>query len=91
MYEALKLASRPSQSKNKRLKTEYICAHCSKWFKRADVQIDHIVECGSLKGWNDIVPFIKRLSIEDINGYQVLCKKCHLVKTKAYKESKKDE
>jgi len=91
MYEALKLASRPSQSNNKRLKTEYKCAHCKKWSKRADVQIDHIIECGSLKDWDDVVPFIQRLTVEDVNSYQVLCKKCHVIKTKKYKEEKNNE
>lgn len=91
MQEALKLASRPSESENKRLKTEYKCAHCDKWFKRADVQIDHIVECGSLKDWDDIVPFLRRLTIEDVRGYQILCKKCHNTKTLKYKEEKKNE
>ena len=35
MQQALKAASRPSQSLNKRLKTEYQCNHCKKWFKRS--------------------------------------------------------
>ena len=82
MYRALELASRPSQSANKKLKKEYQCAHCKKWFKRADVEIDHIIGAGSLRSYEDIVPFIKRLTTEIVEHYQVLCKKDHKLKTK---------
>lgn len=84
MQITLEKASRPSQSSNKRLKKEYICISCSKWFKRADVQIDHIEECGSLKSYDDIAPFIQRLTKEDVNAYQILCKPCHKIKTQNY-------
>ncbi len=85
---ALEKASRKSQSENKRIKKEFQCNHCKKWFKRADVQIDHIVECGSLRTYADITPFLQRLTLEDPNGFQVLCKCCHTVKTKESKECK---
>lgn len=89
MMMALELASRPSQSINKRLKKEYQCAHCKKWFKRSMVQIDHIEECGSLSSYEDIVPFIKRLTKEDPHDYQILCKRDHRAKTNEYLKSKK--
>jgi len=85
MQTALNNASRPSQSDNKRLKKEYQCAKCKKWRKRADMEIDHIEECGSLKSYADIVPFLERLTKEDPNAYQILCKNtCHKAKTKKY-------
>ena len=89
MQQALKLASRPSQSLNKRLKTEYICEHCKNWFKRADVEIDHKIECGSLQKYEDIVPFIQRLTQEEPSSYAILCKPCHRIKTNNYKQLKK--
>ena len=79
---ALEQASRKSESENKRLKKEYHCAKCKKWFKRTDVQIDHIEECGTLKSYSDIALFLTKLTIEDPNGFQILCKPCHLKKTK---------
>ena len=85
MMEVLEDASRPSQSENKRLKKEYQCKICSSWFPRKEVEIDHIIECGSLKSYDDIVPFIKRLTCEDKECYNILCKKCHLKKTVEYK------
>ena len=86
MYKALELASRPSQSSNKKLKKEYQCAHCKKWFPRAKVQIDHIIEAGSLRTYEDIVPFVQRLTSENVSDYQVLCTTCHLSKTKKSKK-----
>ncbi len=85
IMEALKAASRPSENKeNKLLKTEYQCAICKNWFKRTDVHVDHVVECGSLRSYDDVVPFIKRLTTEGKENYQVLCKKtCHLSKSVA--------
>jgi hypothetical protein len=92
MQEALKKASRPSQSSNKRLKIEYQCNSCKKWFPRNKVQIDHIIECGSLKNYADIEIFIKRLTPEDVSSFQVLCKdKCHKKKTEKYLNDKKNE
>lgn len=89
MQEALNLASRPSQSDNKKIKKEYQCNICKKWFKRSDVEIDHIEECGSLSSYDDVIPFLKRLTVENISAYQILCKKHHSEKTKDYLESKK--
>ena len=79
--QALKQAERPSKSKNKRLKYEYQCAKCKKWFPRKEVQIDHVVACGSLKGPDDIAGFLERLTPESTEAYQVLDKKCHKIKT----------
>jgi 5-methylcytosine-specific restriction endonuclease McrA len=89
MQIALKAASRPSQSSNKRLKTEFKCAKCKQWFPRKDVEIDHKIECGSLSKYGDIVPFIKRLSAENVNAYQILCRPCHKIKTTNFKQNKK--
>ena len=89
MQLALEAASRPSQSLNKRIKKEYHCNHCKKWYKRADVEIDHKIECGSLSTYEDIVPFIQRLTKENIDAYQILCKPCHKLKTDAFRQLKK--
>ena len=89
MQLALEKSSRPSQSLNKRIKKEYQCAKCKKWYKRADVEIDHKQECGSLSNYEDIVPFIQRLTKENIDAYQILCKPCHKLKTETFRQSKK--
>ena len=81
MQQALTAARRPSQSANKRLKYEYQCAHCKKWFARKDIQIDHIIPCGSLLSLEDLPRFVANLTQEDSASYQVLCKKHHKDKT----------
>ena len=89
MQLALEASSRPSESTNKRIKKEYQCNHCKQWFKRADVEIDHIEEAGSLNNYDDIVPFIQRLTKEHISSYQILCKPDHKIKTDDFRKSKK--
>jgi 5-methylcytosine-specific restriction endonuclease McrA len=89
MQLTLEAASRTYKGANKRQKKEYECASCNEWFMRKDVQIDHIIPCGSLKTYDDIVPFIERLTQEDASAYQILCKPCHSVKTKLEREAKK--
>jgi len=77
---ALEAASRPTQSANKRLKKEYQCADCKEWFKRDDVEKDHIIPCGSLRSLDDVASFIERLTPEDPAAFQILCKPHHLKK-----------
>ena len=89
MQQALELSSRPSQNVNKRIKKEYNCAHCKLWFKRVDVEIDHRIECGSLSSYDDVVPFIQRLTQENPASYDILCKPCHKNKTALYRANKK--
>jgi 5-methylcytosine-specific restriction endonuclease McrA len=63
----------------KREAMHYKCAKCSKLFPRTGVQIDHInpVAMGHEWKWDD---YIERLFC-DVEGLQVLCKKCHKLKT----------
>jgi hypothetical protein len=86
---ALNKASRKSQNVNTKIKKEYQCNKCKEWYKRSEVEIDHVVECGSLKKYSDLVPFLKKLTVEDVNGFQVLCKPCHKEKGLLYKKEKK--
>jgi hypothetical protein len=87
----LENASRPYKGTNKLQKKEYQCNHCKNWFPRKNVNIDHIEECGSLKTYDDIVPFIKKLCVEDVSKLQVLCKNCHKQKTSDYLKTKKKQ
>lgn len=60
--------------KNKRHKYEYKCAACNEWFKDKEVEVDHILEAGSLRSGKDLEGFVERLFAEDPNAYQILCK-----------------
>ena len=64
-----------------RTRTDFTCAHCNKDHKRTNVEVDHIVGAGTLRDWDDLVPFVQRLYCS-IEGLQVLCKQCHSIKTK---------
>jgi len=63
-----------------RSKWEYQCADCGNWFLRKEIDIDHINPCGTLKSFEDLSEFAKRLFVEK-DGLQVLCKPCHKHKT----------
>lgn len=79
-YEALADARRVYKGKNKRQKYEYKCADCNKYFAQKDVQVDHIIPCGTLKTWNDLAGFAERLFVSK-DKLQILCKPCHRKKT----------
>lgn len=76
--KALESARRPSQSTNKKLKFEFHCAECGGWFPQKEVAVDHKIACGSM---DDLNGFVARLYPEDPEAFQVLCKKCHRIKT----------
>lgn len=90
IYDVLEEARRPSKSKNKRLKWEYQCAKCKKWWPQKEVSVDHIIPTGSLKSFDDIPGFVERLFCEK-DGLQVLCDGCHNVKTAAERLARKGE
>ena len=84
LLQALNKAKKPYSGPNKRQKWAYECVSCKGLFQQKEVAVDHITECGSLRSWEDLVPFTQRLFC-GIDGYQVLCKECHDVKTYAEK------
>lgn len=61
---------------NKRRKYSYICSNCKKEYPSTEINVHHIIECGSLKSFEDLPGFVERLFIEK-EGLTVLCKKCH--------------
>lgn len=71
---------RPYTGDNARQKWEYQCAECQKWWKGAEIEVDHITPCGTLKSFDDIAGFAERLFCE-IDGFRVVCIHCHKLKT----------
>jgi 5-methylcytosine-specific restriction endonuclease McrA len=67
----------------------YKCSSCTEVFKKKEVHLDHIVPVISPEhgfiGYDD---FIERLFC-DTEGFQLLCKKCHEVKTLVEDELRK--
>ena len=73
-YECLADAKRIVSGK--RHKYEFKCAQCKKWKKQKEVQIDHIVPCGTLKTYTDLPGFVERLFVGK-EKLRVLCIACH--------------
>lgn len=79
-HEAKKLA--------KRGYNQYECAHCGEIYGNKDTEVDHIEPAGSLKAYEDLPAFVERMFCE-VDGFQVLCKACHQVKTNAERKARK--
>lgn len=88
-YDVLAKAKR-IKPKNKagRHKYEYQCAVCEKWYVQSQVEVDHIIPCGSLKDYDDLPGFVERL-FAPVDKLQVICKSCHRTKTKGDKSADK--
>ena len=82
LSDVIKLHRRPYHGPNKRRKWEVMCAACGHWYAQDEVEVDHIVPCGSLKSFADISGFCERLFVE-ADGLQVLCESCHEKQTAA--------
>lgn len=62
----------------------YRCAVCGGTFLRKEVQIDHKEPCGTLTDYAHVPDFLRKLTPESPESFQVLCKgKCHQSKTNA--------
>jgi len=84
ILQAKLAARREYKGPNKRQKFEYQCATCNTWFPEKKINVDHIQPAGSLNCAADLPGFVERLFCE-IDNLQVLCEKCHDVKTKLEK------
>lgn len=73
-YEAIKKARRPVV--NKRHKWEVKCAICKKWKQLKEIQVDHIIPVGSLKCYEDLPGFVRRLFVST-KDLRAVCKPCH--------------
>jgi hypothetical protein len=74
--QSLTAVRRPYQGDNPRMKWEYQCCKCQGWFCRKEVEVHHVVECGSLKSFSDLGGFAERMFCE-ADGLVVLCDSCH--------------
>ena len=79
-YEAIKQAKRDKKDGG-RQKYEYLCAECNGLFPQKEIQVDHITPAGTLKCFEDLPEFCKKLFC-GVDGLQILCKTCHSIKTK---------
>lgn len=87
-YDVYNAAKRKYEGPNKLQKHEYQCSECKGWFKRADVEADHIKPCGTLKSFDDLPEFVATLFCE-IDNFRILCKECHKRVTKEQRTNDK--
>lgn len=86
IIQAKHKARRKYVGPNKRQKYEYKCAQCKKWHMEKNIEVDHLMPCGSLRSGDDLKGFVERLFCE-VENLIVLCRPCHKKKTE--KERKK--
>ena len=83
-YEAMNVGKRVYKGTDKRRKWDHQCSKCKKWLKGSEVQLDHVIPCGELTKTSHIKGFVMRLFCES-DGFQKMCKPCHLKKTEKEK------
>jgi 5-methylcytosine-specific restriction endonuclease McrA len=74
---------------NPRQRFEYKCAQCGDWFPEKGVQVDHTVPAGSMKTFEDVGPFARRLLFCKVTDLEVLCKKDHQIKSNRERAERK--
>lgn len=67
-------------SKTGRLAEHYLCTACCNEFPATGVEVDHIIPVVSSGGFTTWDDYIERMFV-DREGFQVLCKACHKIKT----------
>lgn len=91
MFDALKDAATEKKInvKTGRVAQHYKCAHCGGQYPVKDVAIDHIepiVPVTGFTSWDDVIS--RALCEKD--GFQVLCKSCHAIKSKEENGQRKE-
>lgn len=70
-------------------RNQYRCAHCGGTFKNSEIQLDHLAPVIDPEtGFTDWNSYIARL-FPPIDGWQVLCRQCHLSKTNKENEKRR--
>ena len=89
-FEVLALAKRGRKINEitGRLAEHYECNICKKEFVSTDVEVDHIKPVVDVSGWVSWDSFISNLFCS-VDNLQVVCKKCHKIKSKQENEERK--
>lgn len=88
-YKVLANAKRNYKGPNKQQKYEFQCAECKEWFKAKEVSVDHITPAGTLRSYEDLPDFVRKLFVSE-EELQVLCDKDHKAKTLAERRMNKE-
>jgi len=77
-------------TKAKRLSVRYMCAECNKLYKISEIQVDHInpvIPIGTKSSdmtWDEIISNL----FCDVSNLQVLCTKCHKIKSSTERKAR---
>ena len=88
IYGKLNEGKRPVTAEDKakygnRIRYVYDCEVCHNWFPKREIEIDHIIPCGSIKDIStDVGPFVERLLCER-DGLRRVCHECHHIITQS--------
>lgn len=85
----MEAATRPYTGTDKRIKKETLCAVCNNWVARSKAEADHIIPLGSLRSYDDVPGFCERAFVEESEGFQAVCKKCHVKKSTEERRGRK--
>ena len=75
----------PPSSYTGRGKSGKTCALSGQWIHKSALEVDHIIGNVSLKGWDDLVPFVQHMSRVEGN-LQLVGKEPHKIKSHAEKK-----
>lgn len=90
----LRRASYRYPSRNEALKRArvsrglYLCNYCKKVFPRKEIKVDHVIPVVGIEGFVSWDVYIDRMYPEP-EGFQVLCKADHDIKTKMENQARK--
>lgn len=73
----------PEDGFSKQTKFIGSCARCSGTFAKSHLEVDHINAAGSLKCFDDVGPFVRKLLGATSEELRLVCKPCHEVITLA--------
>lgn len=68
-------------------RNEYFCQKCGVIGPKRNYQLDHIDPVIPVTGWISFDDYIEKLYC-DVNGYNLLCKSCHMTKS-AYENAQR--
>lgn len=93
-YSVIKNSKRPAEQewynedgRKLNVKWEYQCNSCKEWWMQKQISVDHIEPVGTLKDYDDLPDFVRRLFVDE-RGLQILCSDCHNKKTQAERKAK---
>ena len=73
----------PPQGYTGRAKKVGQCSYCLGIFAASSLEVDHVLQVGSLNSWESVTTFMKNL-LDTNNNWVLACKPCH--KTKSYSD-----